>query len=60
MRVKLGIPVVDNKAKSAEITIVQGDNGNEFIVTSGISVGDEIVAEGAGLLREGTVIKANK
>ncbi len=52
--------VVDNKATSAEIVIVQGDNGNEFIVKSGIEVGDEIVAEGAGLLREGTIIKANK
>ncbi len=52
--------VIDNKATSAEITIVQGDNGNEFIVTSGIEVGDEIIAEGAGLMREGTVVKATK
>lgn len=52
--------VIDNKAKSAEITIVQGDNGNEFIVKSGLNVGDEIIAEGAGLMREGTIVKANK
>lgn len=51
--------VVDGKAASAEITILQADNGNEFIVTSGISVGDEIIAEGAGLIREGTIIKPN-
>ncbi|MFI3299310.1 MAG: efflux RND transporter periplasmic adaptor subunit [Rikenellaceae bacterium] len=51
--------VIDNKTKSAEIAIVQGDNGNEFIVESGLSVGDEIIAEGAGLLREDTVVKAN-
>lgn len=51
--------VVNNKAKSAEITIVQGDNGNEFIVKSGLNIGDEIIAEGAGLLRENTVVKAN-
>lgn len=48
--------VIDNKATSAEITVVQGDNGTEFIVTSGLNVGDEIIAEGAGLMREGTVV----
>ncbi len=52
--------VVDGKATSAEITILQADNGKEFIVNSGISVGDEIIAEGAGLVREGASVKSIK
>ena len=31
-------------------------NGREYIVESGLSVGDTIVATGAGLLREGTLV----
>ncbi len=50
--------VVDGKAVSAEIKILSTDNGREFIVTSGIVPGDVIIAQGAGLVREGTVINA--
>ena len=32
------------------------NNGKEYIVEEGLEVGDVIVAEGAGLLREGTEI----
>lgn len=49
--------VVDGKASSAEITIYPLDNGQEYIVTSGLNVGDTIIAEGAGLVREGTAIE---
>lgn len=48
--------VVDGKATSSEITIVPNNDGRNYIVTSGLEVGDTIVSEGAGLLKEGTVI----
>ncbi len=52
--------VVDGVAQSAEIKVLQGDNGNEFIVSGGVEVGDIIIAEGAGLVREGTAINVAK
>lgn len=48
--------VVDGKTKSARITIVPKNNGQEYIVLSGLEAGDKIVASGAGLLREGMPI----
>ncbi len=50
--------VIDGKASSSQVTILKSDNGRDYIVTSGVEVGDVIVAEGAGLLREGTIINA--
>lgn len=50
--------VVDGKATSTNITVAPTNNGKEYIVTSGLKVGDEIIAEGAGLVREGTPVKA--
>ena len=49
--------VVDGKAVSAGITVLPQNNGVEYIVESGLSVGDVIIAEGAGLVREGATIK---
>ena len=49
--------VVDGKASSTEIHIAPQNNGVEYIVTDGLEVGDIIVAEGAGLIKEGTPIK---
>lgn len=49
--------VVDGKAVSAQVTVFPINDGQEYIVESGLSVGDVIVAEGAGLLQEGTVIQ---
>ena len=48
--------VMDGKAVSVTINRFRIDNGTEYIVESGLNVGDVIVAEGAGLLREGTTI----
>ena len=48
--------VVDGKASATEIQVAPQNNGKEYIVTSGLQVGDVIVAEGAGLIKEGTVI----
>ena len=50
--------VVDGKASATEIHIDPRNNGKEYIVLDGIEVGDIIVAEGAGLIKEGTVIKS--
>lgn len=50
--------VVDGKAQSAPVEVTRVNGGKEFIVNSGLAVGDVIVAEGVGLLREGTPIQA--
>ena len=49
--------VIDGKASASEILVTPQNNGKEYIVTSGLEVGDIIVAKGAGLIKEGTVIK---
>lgn len=48
--------VVDGKTSSVEISLYPMDNGKEFIVESGLNIGDVIIAEGAGLLRDGMEI----
>ena len=48
--------VVDGKATSAQVTVFPVSDGREYIVESGLKTGDIIVAEGAGLLQEGTLI----
>lgn len=52
--------VVDGKASATEIRVAPQDNGIEYIVTDGLETGDIIVAEGAGLIKEGTVIKSKE
>ena len=49
--------VVDGKAVSSLIQVSDIDDGREYIVLSGLSIGDEIVAKGAGLIREGMQVK---
>ena len=48
--------VEDGKATSSMIDGEKINNGREYIVKSGLTPGDVIVAEGVGLLREGTPI----
>lgn len=48
--------VVDGKAQSAPVQVTRVNGGTEFIVDEGLAAGDVIVAEGVGLLREGTPI----
>ena len=50
--------VIDGKASATEIKVAPQNNGTEYIVTSGLKVGDVIVAEGAGLIKEGTQINS--
>lgn len=49
--------VADGKAQSAPVSVTRVNGGQEYIVNEGLSEGDVIVAEGVGLLREGTPIK---
>ena len=49
--------VVDGKAVSTLITIAGISDGREYVVLSGLQSGDEIISEGAGLVREGTQVK---
>lgn len=50
--------VIDGKAISANIEVAPNDNGKEYIVTGGLNVGDVIIADGAGLVREGTPVSS--
>lgn len=50
--------VVDGKAQSAPVEVFRINNGSQYIVESGLEPGDIIIAEGAGLVREGTVINS--
>ena len=50
--------VVDGKAQSVPVEVTRVDGGKEYIVNNGLNVGDVIVAEGVGLLREGTPVQA--
>ena len=49
--------VVDGKTKATAVTLFPQNNGKEYIVEDGLSEGDTIIAEGAGLLKEGIEIK---
>lgn len=48
--------VVDGKTQSAPITVYKYNDGQTYIVLSGLKTGDVIIAEGAGLMREGTAV----
>ena len=52
--------VMDGKASATEIHVAPQNNGTEYIVTDGLQVGDIIVAEGAGLIKEGTPIQSRQ
>ena len=50
--------IVDGRASARQVSVARLQDGKRYIVKSGLAVGDVIVAEGAGLLREGTPIVA--
>ena len=52
--------VVDGKATSTQLQVYPIDNGKEYVVEKGLEKGDIIIAEGAGLIQEGTVVKTAK
>lgn len=45
--------VVNGKTQSAPITLYRLNNGTEYVVEEGLQPGDVIIAEGAGLVKEG-------
>lgn len=49
--------VVNGKTKATPVTLFPQNNGQEYIVEEGINEGDTIIAEGAGLLKEGVEIR---
>ena len=50
----------DNIAHEQLVTTEPLSNGKEYVIKDGLKVGDVIVAEGAGMLRDGQEIKPNK
>ena len=49
--------VEDGVAKVASVDILPYHDGQSYVVTSGLKTGDVIIAEGAGLLRDGQRVK---
>lgn len=52
--------VIDGVAQSTLVEVFSGNDGQEYIVESGLKTGDIIVAEGVGLLRNGTPVSAKQ
>lgn len=50
--------VVDGKTQSTPISVYKYNDGKTYIVLSGLKPGDVIIAEGAGLIREGTPVNS--
>lgn len=50
--------VVDGVTQSAQITVSPISDGKRYIVTGGLQPGDEIIASGAGLLRNGMRVRS--
>lgn len=53
---KFAYKVVDGKAQSVSVTLYPLNNGTEYIVEEGLEPGDVIIAEGAGLVKEGAEV----
>ncbi len=51
--------VVDGTAVSTVVEIDKVNDGDNYIVLSGLQEGDVVIAKGAGLVREGTKVKMN-
>lgn len=47
----------ERTATATAITIAPYDNGKEYIVLDGLNEGDEIIADGAGMVKEGAQVK---
>ena len=52
--------VIEGKTSQTEISVAPLDDGKSYIVEDGLNEGDIIIAEGAGLIKEGTVIKTKE
>ena len=49
--------VEDGKTVSCPVKVFKLNNGSDYVVESGLAEGDVIIAEGAGLVKEGTPVK---
>ena len=49
--------VIDGKTKTTPVKLFSQNNGKEYIVEEGLNAGDTIIAEGAGLLKEGIEVR---
>lgn len=48
--------VIEGKAVSTEVTVLPADDNQHYVVTSGLNDGDVIIAEKAGMVREGATV----
>ena len=51
--------VIHSRTATAQITPFKISEGTHYVVESGLDAGDVIIAEGVGLLREGTLVRAS-
>jgi len=52
--------VVDGVTKACEIEVFRYDDGKDYVVTAGLKAGDVIIAEGAGMVKDGMRIKVKQ
>lgn len=52
--------VVEGKATSTQLDVYSINDGKEYIVQQGLSEGDTIIAEGAGLVQEGAQVSVKQ
>lgn len=57
---KFVFKVEDGVARSTEVKVYKLNDGTDFVVESGLALGDVIVAEGAGLLKDGTKVNVGQ
>ena len=50
--------VVDGKTKATPVETFRLNNGREYVIDKGLTKGDVIIAEGAGLLKDGIEVKS--
>ena len=49
--------VVNERAESRIITVYPMNDGQNYVVTSGLNVGDTIVSKGASYVKEGEIVE---
>ena len=52
--------VVDGKTKATPVELFRLNDGHQYVVEQGLNVGDTIIAEGAGLLKDGIEVRGKK
>ena len=52
--------VVDGKTNATPVELFRLNDGHQYVVEQGLNVGDTIIAEGAGLLKDGIEVRGKK